>query len=61
MGLTVAAPAHTVPPSIKGQFTTILGHLQLASFSQVRLKQATKMNAAKVRPASSGRAFLMGT
>ena len=48
-GCSVAAPAHTVPPSIKGQFTTILGHLQLVAFNQVRLKEQTvKVSTAKV-------------
>ena len=49
-GCSVAAPSRTVPPVIKGQFTTILGHLQLVAFTQVRLKQeaAKKISAAKV-------------
>lgn len=48
-GCSVAAPASTVPPAINGQFTAILGHLRLVSFTQVRLKQeATKVSTAKV-------------
>ena len=47
-GCSVAAPARTVPPAIKAQLTAILGHVQLAAFTQVRLKQeaAKKISAA---------------
>ena len=50
-GCTVAAPSRTVPPVIKGQFTTILGNLRLESFNQVLHKQEVakaKLSAAKV-------------
>ena len=48
-GCSVAAPSRTVPPVVKGQLTSILGHLRLVAFTQVRLKQeAAKVNAAKV-------------
>jgi hypothetical protein len=51
-GCSVATPSRTVPPVIKGQFTTTLGHLQLVAFNQVYAKQqSTKVSTAKASAA----------